>query len=84
MVVLGDAQQKAAFAMCVITVPVYTMATIFRFVATHCFGRKPGLEDWFALAAPVTFLPHAIALLYVTVNIHGRPTPVLLLATVSQ
>lgn len=64
MVALGDAQQKAAFAMCVITIPVCIFATIFRFVATYRSGRKAGLEDWFALAALVTFLPYAIALLY--------------------
>lgn len=50
--------------MCVISIPVCTLAIIFRFIATRRSGRKPGLEDWFALAAWVTFMPFACTLLY--------------------
>ncbi|KAI1389071.1 uncharacterized protein F4822DRAFT_404864 [Hypoxylon trugodes] len=84
MVALDGAQQKAAFATCVITLPICTLATGLRFVATHRSGRKPGLEDWFALAALVTFLPYAVALLYVMVSNDGRPTQEFLMAIMER
>ncbi|KAI5868249.1 hypothetical protein GGS23DRAFT_608860 [Durotheca rogersii] len=78
MVVLGDSQQKAAFSMCVISIPICILATILRFVATRRSGRRSGFEDWFALAALLTFLPLAVGLTYVVVKLGNRTTPMFL------
>jgi hypothetical protein len=57
--VFDDSGQGAYFVLLIISVLVATAAVVLRFVATSLSHRKPGLEDWLALAAVLVFLPRA-------------------------
>ena len=55
--VFEDPKQGAYFVLLIFSVLVSIVAIVLRFVATSLSHRKPGLEDWLALAAVVVFLP---------------------------
>ena len=55
--VFDDPQQGAYFVLLIVSVLIAVVAIVLRFIATSLSRRKPGLEDWLALAAVVVFLP---------------------------
>lgn len=55
--VFHDQGQGAYFVLLIIGALVSVAAIVLRFVATSLSRRKPGLEDWLALAAVLVFLP---------------------------
>ena len=59
-----DSQQSAGFIICVLTLPICTIATALRFVATAKSKREYGVENWFALIALVFFLVYTSIFLY--------------------
>lgn len=56
--VFEDSAQRSTFIICVVSMPICTGATIFRFVSTRKAQRTIGWEDWFALLALVFYLSY--------------------------
>lgn len=54
--VFDDQGQGAYFVLLIVSALVSVVAIVLRFVATSLSRRKPGLEDWLALAAVVVLL----------------------------
>ncbi|CAJ2510909.1 Uu.00g065340.m01.CDS01 [Anthostomella pinea] len=54
--VFQDPLHGAFFVLVLILMPMSIVATGLRFLATKYSGRKPGLEDWFALLALLFYL----------------------------
>jgi hypothetical protein len=54
--VFTNSQQGAAFVLCLVTIPLCTIATALRVESTRRARRKIGLEDGFAMAALVFHL----------------------------
>lgn len=62
--VYRDRLQGATFTICVIAIPICTLATVFRFLGTRRAGRKINFEDWFALIALLSLWVHAATTLW--------------------
>ncbi|GAP92218.1 putative integral membrane protein [Rosellinia necatrix] len=77
--ILTDPAQGAYFILLIILVPVGVAATILRFVATKKSGRSPGIEDWLALGALVSYLSNTILALIALIGFNGRDAVVLAL-----
>jgi hypothetical protein len=58
--IFADPVQGAYFVLIIILIPIGVLATVLRFVATQKARRRPGLEDWLALAALISFLANTI------------------------
>ncbi|KAI1380098.1 hypothetical protein F4677DRAFT_405848 [Hypoxylon crocopeplum] len=71
--VLDDSEQGAGWILAVVFTPICILATVLRFVATKCGGRKIGWEDWHALLALVFFLPYVGYMLWTFSIINGTP-----------
>lgn len=54
--ILHNVSEGPITVLLIITIPLCTLATILRFVATRRAGRKIGLEDIFAALALIAFL----------------------------
>lgn len=50
--------------ICILAIPITTLATVFRFLGTRRSGRKVDLEDWLALLALISFWLHAATALW--------------------
>ncbi|KAI0019240.1 benzoate 4-monooxygenase cytochrome P450 [Xylariomycetidae sp. FL0641] len=57
---LSDSTQAAYFIVNFIFLPICTLATVLRFVAIRSSGRKPGLEDLFAVASTVCYIAYSL------------------------
>lgn len=54
--VFDDSGQGAYFILLIVAALASIVAVVLRFVSTSLSGRKPGLEDWLALAALVVLI----------------------------
>lgn len=64
--IFDDPQQGAGFVLCIITIPLCTLATVLRFVATIRAHRSFGFEDAFA------FIALLFHLLFTTIFIYRK------------
>ena len=55
--VFHDPGQGSYFVLLIVSAFLSVVAIVLRFLATSLSRRKPGLEDWLALAAVLVFLP---------------------------
>lgn len=55
--VFHDQGQGTYFVLLILSAIISVAAILLRFVATSLSRRKPGLEDWLALAAVLVLLP---------------------------
>ncbi|KAK8059000.1 hypothetical protein PG994_009448 [Apiospora phragmitis] len=70
--VFVDPLQGAVFLICILTIPICTLATTLRFFNTKRSGRKVNLEDWFALVALLSFWVHAALSLWTVLILGGK------------
>ena len=73
--VFDDSQQGAYFVLLIVSALISVVAIALRFVATSLSRRKPGLDDWLALAAVVVFIPRVgVALNGMSARSYSVPT----------
>ncbi|KAH8899039.1 hypothetical protein GQ53DRAFT_363370 [Thozetella sp. PMI_491] len=70
--VFHDSTQGSFFVVLIVTGALSIVAVLCRFLATRLSRRRPGLEDWLALAALLVYLLRVGAVLYGLTVINGR------------
>ncbi|CAJ2508443.1 Uu.00g134690.m01.CDS01 [Anthostomella pinea] len=70
--VFQNSQQGAAFVICVVTIPLCTIAIILRFISTRRARQKIGYEDIFALLALLFHLLYTTIFLYLLSRLNGQ------------
>ncbi|KAI0003533.1 hypothetical protein F4779DRAFT_601778 [Xylariaceae sp. FL0662B] len=70
--IFSDSQQGAGFVLCVVTIPLCTVAIILRLASTRHARRKIGSEDIFALIALVFHLLFTTIFIYLLTQLNGQ------------